>query len=151
MPYGPLYLLSFLACSRSLTEFLSPALDAVVPGQGGLDDTNDPNLSAPSVPTPEVKPWEVILRERFSPPAMAAAIHKLVGPHLSPRAKARTDANGKNVGVYVRASYCIGVDQEDIFDFDAWIGEKGPLRCWPVRSEGNPFRYWDKLERRLWF
>lgn len=82
---------------------------------------------------------------------MAAALHKILGPHLSPRAKARKDANGKNIGVYVRASYCIGVEQEDIFDFDAWIGEKGPLKCWSVRSEGNTSRYWDKLERRLWF
>lgn len=116
-----------------------------------LDEPNDVFITDPPILAPDVSSWEITLKERFSPPAMAKGMYEIFGPHLSPKAKARTDASGKKVGVEMRASFCIGVEQEDIFDFEAWLGENGPLRWRGPRPEADMSRYWGKLERRLWF
>jgi len=138
---------------------LPPIIDASA--SAGADGSNDDEMAmeadgaddatAAPAPTPEVSPWEATLTERFSPAAMAAGISKVFSAHLHEEAKARRDANKRNVGVHVRAGYAIGVEQEDIFDFDVWIGTMGAVKWRGPRAEGDPGRWWGKLDSRLWF
>ena len=94
-----------------------------------------------------------VLMTKYHPRVIAKEVSELLLPHLSPKAVARrSQCRGEN-GVSVRASFCLGVEQSDIFDFDVWVddsaagvsGWRGP------RAEAQWDRWWQKLESRLWF
>ena len=130
---------------------LLPAEEDGLGDDTAMDVDGDDDTIVPPVPTPEVSPMEAMLKERFSPAAMAAGINDVFGPHLHHEAKARLDSNKRNVGVHIRVGYAIGVEQEDIFDFDVWVGTAGVLDWRGPRPEGDTNRWWRKLESRLWF
>jgi hypothetical protein len=105
-------------------------------------------------PTPEpptFNRWDVALKTRFTPSALAYRVAQDIGPHLSPEAKRRKG------GVRVRASFCLGSRDErrpanDIFDLDIRIGEgEKVLEFVGPREEGEGDRWWGKLEGRRWF
>ena len=110
----------------------------------------DPHPAAAARP-PAFNRWEVALRTRFSPSALAYRVAADLGPFLSPRAKAREG------GVRVRASFCLGAREErrvanDIFDLDMRIGEEDQvLEFVGPREEGETGRWWAKMEGRQWF
>lgn len=95
----------------------------------------------------EDESWETMLRERYSPLALAKGVNDILGPHLSHMARKR--------GVNMRASFCLGVESGDIFDLDFKVDERrggvveeslvGP------REESESGRWWRKLEERAWF
>lgn len=132
-------------------------LNSPLPGEGGLAPV-DPSIlampAAPTAPQPEItreNPWAVELRNKYSPTALAKGMYDIVGTHLSPQARARQHKRGR--GVNVRASFCLGVETGDIFDFDMMIDDKGvvPGDWIGPRDEGEKGRWWAKLENRQWF
>ncbi|GAB7359699.1 hypothetical protein MBLNU230_g6874t1 [Neophaeotheca triangularis] len=95
--------------------------------------------------------WALALKTRFAPEALAARVVAMFGPLLSERAK------GREGGVKVRASFCLG-DWGGIFDIDVGVGkgEGGSGRDVVVGFEGpreelEPMRRRQKLEGRRWF
>lgn len=93
--------------------------------------------------------WDLELRTKYAPGALAWRVTNLLGPFLSPEAKSRPG------GVHVRASFSIG-DWGGIFDLDLHIG-KGALKsdvCLGYvgpREENEETRRKEKLEGRRWF
>jgi hypothetical protein len=98
--------------------------------------------------------WTKVLEERYSPKAMAYALFSLVGPHLSPQARARKYQDGRH-GINVRGSFCLGVEAGDIFDLDVLIDNRDggvvPDAWRGPREEEEKDRWWSKLEARQWF
>jgi hypothetical protein len=90
--------------------------------------------------------WSERLTTFYSPEALAKQVATQIAPHISPQAKNRPG------GVSVRASFCLGVANSDIFDLDVTVGAndevlefKGP------REEREPSRTKEKLGQRRWF
>jgi hypothetical protein len=124
-----------------------PQLEPI--GPNGAHQTDLP--IRPNTPL-DMTPWDKGLERYFAPSALANAVFDLLGPHLSPWARAAKHQDGNN-GVKVRASFCLGVQSSDIFDLDVWIDEKGVIpHSWKgPREEGEKERWWGKLKARQWF
>jgi hypothetical protein len=103
--------------------------------------------TAPPIATPETNPWEIELARKFSPQALSRGVYNIIGPHLSPSARAQKG------GVQFRASFCLGVESGDIFDLDFNVDAKGVVEnSWVgPREESEKERWWGKLENRGWF
>ncbi|KAF1834184.1 hypothetical protein BDW02DRAFT_622076 [Decorospora gaudefroyi] len=130
-----------------VTPRSSPPPDQPV-DPGHFPDFGNPRI----IPrTQEFNRWAVALKTRFSPSALAYRVARDIGPFLSPVAKARKG------GVRVRASFCLGAKEErrtasDIFDLDIKVGRADQvLEFVGPREEGEPGRWWAKLEDRRWF
>jgi hypothetical protein len=109
-----------------------------------------PRLDAVNPPV-NYNRWAVTLKTSFSPSSLAYRVARDIGPYLSEHAKRQSG------GVRVRASFCVGVKEErrsatDIFDMDVRIGARDQvLEFTGPREEGEPSRWWQKLEHRSWF
>ncbi|KAF2258357.1 hypothetical protein CC78DRAFT_587205 [Lojkania enalia] len=108
----------------------------------------------PQGPNPAARPqqfnrWAAILKTEFSPSKLAYRVAADIGPFISSVAKQRKG------GVRVRASFCLGQQQQqanDIFDLDIRIGARDQvLEFLGPREEGEKLRWWEKLESRRWF
>lgn len=105
----------------------------------------------PGAPQPEFNRWDVALRTRFTPSALAYRVASDIGPFLSHVAKAQPG------GVRVRASFCLGAREpnrtaNDIFDLDMRIGKDNDvLEFVGPREEVEKGRWWAKMEGRMWF
>ncbi|KIW07993.1 uncharacterized protein PV09_01892 [Verruconis gallopava] len=108
-------------------------------------DMENQDVTAPPVPTPETNPLDIALKQYISPPALSKGVYDILGPHLSPIAKAN--------GVRLRASFCLGVESGDIFDLDFDVDANGVVEgSWiGPREESERDRWWGKLENRGWF
>jgi hypothetical protein len=121
-----------------------------VPQDLDFTPTAFPPPNDPDVQSPDFNRWEVALKTRFAPSALAYRLAADIGPFLSPVAKARDG------GVRVRGSFCLGSRDvnaaTDIFDLDIRIGEEDKvLEFVGPREEGEKSRARDKLESRRWF
>ncbi|KAF2007193.1 hypothetical protein P154DRAFT_614613 [Amniculicola lignicola CBS 123094] len=116
-----------------------------------------PPSSSSTPPPPPIIPrfqafdrWNVVLKTRFTPSALAYQVAREIGPHLSPVAKSREG------GVRVRASFWLGEEMwKDIFDLDVLVGDGAAgdevgMFLGP-REEGERGRWWGKLATRGWF
>lgn len=108
--------------------------------------------TASDFPSPAARPqsfnrWQVALKTKYSPSALAYRVAEDISPFLSSRALARKG------GVKVRASFGLGVPgTKDIFNLDVRIGEGGKLLSFVgPREEGEEGRWWEKWESRRWF
>lgn len=117
-----------------------------------VDPGHFPNMGTRyAPPQPQFNRWAVALKTSFSPSALAYRVARDIGPYLSPAAKKQPG------GISVRASFCVGTrDGErhatDIFDLDVRIGQHDQvLQFTGPREEGEPSRWWQKLEGRSWF
>lgn len=101
-------------------------------------------------PHPGQNPWECALQTLYTPRALASGVHNILAPHLSPQARRRRHDDGQR-GVNIRASFMLGAETGDIFDLDMYVDEGGIVEetLKGPREEGE--RFWEKLERRLWF
>jgi hypothetical protein len=76
--------------------------------------------------------------------AMAWSLWHMISPHLSPKALQK--------GLCLRASFCIGSTQnEDIFDLDINMNEKGITTVTGPRSIWDGGRWWTKMTERRYF
>ncbi|ORY08748.1 hypothetical protein BCR34DRAFT_488344 [Clohesyomyces aquaticus] len=115
--------------------------------------TTIPGNLSPAARPQEFNRWAVALKTRFSPSALAYRVAADIAPFLSSKAKERRG------GVKVRASFCLGRNDQysngrigDIFDLDVRVGRGGQvLEFVGPREEGEPGRWWGKLEGRGWF
>lgn len=135
----------------------STALVVVTPPQSPsqdypVDPGQFPNADDIRVlPRQDFNRWAVTLKTQFSPSAIAYRVAHDIAPYLSPIAK------GQPGGIKVRASFCLGIKEErrvanDIFDLDMRIGKNDQvLEFVGPREEGEPGRWWQKLESRGWF
>ncbi|KAF2709592.1 hypothetical protein K504DRAFT_467562 [Pleomassaria siparia CBS 279.74] len=143
---------------KSWMDTRSPASTALVVVTPPVSPTSEHAVAATIMHTDSMAPrpppynrWAVALKTQFTPSALAYRVAADMGPHLSPEAKARRG------GVRVRASFCLGSrggrrHANDIFDLDIRIGrENQVLEFTGPREEGEPGRWWSKLEARRWF
>lgn len=144
---------------QSWLDTRSPASTALVvvtpPASPATTPPVDPAMM-PQFPTTVLRPqafnrWAVALKTRFTPSALAYRIARDIGPHLSNTAKERPG------GVRVRASFCLGIREEnktanDIFDLDIRVGRNDQvLQFVGPREEAEMGRCWAKLGSRRWF
>ncbi|CAI6337748.1 unnamed protein product [Periconia digitata] len=131
-----------------VTPPVSPPLQSpVMPASFVFDDELHGDATPPRVPG--FNRWDVELKTKFTPSALAYRVAADIAPHLSSIAKER--------GVRVRASFSLGVRDHvepvnDIFDLDIRIGANDEvLEFVGPREETEKGRFWDKLEARRWF
>ncbi|KAF2104778.1 hypothetical protein NA57DRAFT_31310 [Rhizodiscina lignyota] len=146
-------------------EMRKPTSKALValPGAGNIEDgahgpdedtahadapdaaSDDLGLAARiTSPSPDGASW---LYNSFHPDNLAKQVAKFIGPHLAKEAKERPG------GVRVRASFCLGIYCQDIFDFDVRIGTDDKVLDFvgPREDSWEGGRSEDKLKRRRWF
>ncbi|KAE9974680.1 hypothetical protein EG328_003692 [Venturia inaequalis] len=114
-------------------------------------NTESPTESPPLPGSyPGQNPWQYALQTLYTPRALATGVHNILAPHLSPQARMRRHNDGQR-GVNIRASFMLGAETGDIFDLDMFVDEVGIVEetLKGPREEGE--RFWEKLERRLWF
>lgn len=128
-----------------------------VQGQAGEPiPTLQPNAetAANSSPMPGPYPgqnrWEYALQTLYAPRALATGVYDLLASNLSAQARRRKHDDGQR-GVNIRASFMLGAETGDIFDLDMYVDENGVVEetLKGPREEGA--RFWEKLDRRLWF
>jgi hypothetical protein len=103
-----------------------------------------PNHSA-SVSSGDPEPQDALYRRLYSGLALARQINDTLQPYLSPVALA------KKGGINVRASFCLGTDCGDVFDLELGLGQYGILWFKTPREEGEPERWFGKLDSREYF
>lgn len=91
------------------------------------------------------------INTNFRPRALAYHVNDLVGEHLSSIAKARKGTIMGEDGVRVRATFCIGIEQSDIFELDVWIDQLGVCGYRGPIEEGSWQRWLNGLDKRAWF
>jgi hypothetical protein len=101
-------------------------------------------------PAPGQTPWEHALQNLYSPRALAGGVFTMLKSHLSAQARSKRYADGQR-GVNIRTSFMLGVDSGDIFDLDMCVDEDGIVEETLQGPREEAERFWEKLERRLWF
>jgi hypothetical protein len=101
-------------------------------------------------PGPSQNPWEHALQTLYSPRALAGGVFAMLRSHLSAQARSKRYSDGQR-GVNIRTSFMLGVDSGDIFDLDMCVDEDGIVEETLQGPREEADRFWEKLERRLWF
>jgi hypothetical protein len=108
--------------------------------------TPEPRPNHPaSVSNDDLEPQDAMCRQLYSGSALARQIDETLRPYLSPVALARKD------GINIRASFCLGTDCGDVFDLELGMGQDGILWFKNPREEGEPERWFGKLDSREYF
>ena len=82
--------------------------------------------------------------ESYEGPALAISLWEMISPHLSPQALQK--------GMKFRAGFCVGEDQnEDIFDLDISLNEKGIVSVRGPHCLWDGGRWWTKITERNYF
>lgn len=92
------------------------------------------------------------LYDNHHPHNLARKVKSFICPYLSPKAKAREG------GIRIRASFCLGNEVQDIFDFDIGVGTNADGEDVLLDHLGPREDSWDedgrseeKLANRRWF
>lgn len=112
-------------------------------------ETNEDPSPMPG-PYPGQNPWEYALQTFYTPRALAGGVSNILAPHLSPQARKRRHADGQR-GVNIRANFMVGAETGDIFDLNMCVDEEGIVEETLKGPRAEAGRFWEKLERRLWF
>jgi hypothetical protein len=136
----------------AIEQNLSIEQNSVVEQDPATEQTppNEQNPTTDHGPAPGQNPWEHALQTLYSPRALANGVFTMLEPHLSPQARARKHADGQR-GINIRASFMLGVESGDIFDLDMCVDEVGIVEEALKGPREEAERFWEKLERRLWF
>ncbi|KAF2090228.1 hypothetical protein K490DRAFT_35015 [Saccharata proteae CBS 121410] len=90
--------------------------------------------------------WARMLANRYEPRKMAEEVTAQIAPHLSETAK------GRPGGVNVRAGFCMGDMNSDVFNLDVKVGAGNRIISYQgPREEAERQLWWDKMNSRRWF
>jgi hypothetical protein len=98
-----------------------------------------------SISSGDPEPQDAMYRRLYSGSALARQIDDTLRPYLSPVALA------KKGGINIRASFCVGTDCGDVFDLELGLDKDGIVWFKTPREEGEPERWFGKLDSREYF
>lgn len=102
-------------------------------------------LSTPMGLTDPSDPLQQHLQDQFHPYTLAKSVRDFLKPHLSPVVLNRPG------GIRIRASFCLGDDVQDIFDFDIRMDATSFQPGMPKEDSWNGGRAPEKMAERRWF